>query len=205
MNITIIWASRWVGLATVKRALERWHIVTTLARSELSLPPSENIKTIQGNALKKENLQKSLEWCDALIVTLGNKNFGGTNLFSEFAGLLTEVSPKIPCIILTGFWSGKSGKYNTPIMKVFFALLLRKIYEDKTTMEEIIAKSQLLWTIVRPWLLTNGRFTGAYRVETSLFSGVNIWAISRTDVADFLIKEAENQKYTHQYPALSLK
>lgn len=212
MNITIVGASQGVWLATVKRALERWHTVTAVSRSETLLDPNflrfsfgDRLHAIRGSALDRDILKCSLVWSEALIVTLGNKSFWWTTLFSEFATLLTELNPQIPCIILTWFWSWDSGKYNTFFMKFFFALLLKRIYEDKTKMEEIVSKSELQWTIVRPWMLMDWELTESYRVETSLYSGISIWAISRADVADFLVKEAENQKYIHQYPALSLK
>ena len=70
-------------------------------------------------------------------------------------------------------------------------------------MEEIIEKSDLNWTIVRPGLLKDKPLTEKYKVETQLFKGVKIGSINRSDVADFMVKEAENQQYIKQYPALS--
>ena len=53
MNITIIGASAGVGLETVKRALQRNHRVTTLARSALPVTDMENtanLNTLKGSA-----------------------------------------------------------------------------------------------------------------------------------------------------------
>ena len=52
--------------------------------------------------------------------------------------------------------------------RVFLPLLLKQIYGDKDRHEEIIKSSGLEWIIARPGFLTNGPFTGDYRVLTDL-------------------------------------
>ena len=61
-------------------------------------------------------------------------------------------------------------------------------------MERTIAESGLDWTIVRPPQLTDKPFSGSYRVREGHlpFFGFNI---SRADVADCLIKTAEDGAY----------
>jgi putative NADH-flavin reductase len=57
-------------------------------------------------------------------------------------------------------------------------------------MEQVFEKSGLDWTIVRPPRLTDKPRTGAYRVrEDHLRFG---FTISRADVADFVLRCAEN-------------
>ena len=70
-------------------------------------------------------------------------------------------------------------------------------------MEEIISSSGLKWTIVRPGLLKNKPLAEKYKIETKLYKGIKIKSINRTDVADFMVKEAENPKYSRKYPALT--
>lgn len=208
MNITIIGASAGVGLETVKRALERNHKVTTLSRSDISLPTNANLITIKGSATNKDDLKKAIEKADAVIVALGTgKNMKATTLYSDFAKLLLEVQTKtnsqIPFIILTGFGAGDSGVYNSFLMKWFFKLFLKDVYAYKTKMEEIITNSKMKWEIVRPGLLKDKPLTERYRVETTLFNGMNIGSINRADVADFLVKQAENPTQLYKYCSLA--
>lgn len=210
MNITIIGASAGVGLETVKRALERKHNVTTLSRSEINLSSNSNLTTLKGSATNKDNLKKSIEKADAVIVALGTgKSMKPTTLYSDFAKLLVEVqsetNSQIPFIILTGFGAGESGQYNGFIMKLLFKFLLKDVYADKTKMEEIISNSKMKWEIVRPGLLKDKPLTEKYRAETKLYKGINIGSINRTDVADFLIKQAEKPTELNQYVSLSNK
>lgn len=210
MNITIIGASAGVGLETVKRALVRNHNVTTLSRSKISLQSSPNLTTINGSATNKDNLKKAIEKANAVIVALGTgKSMKSTTLYSDFAKLLTEVqietNSQIPFIILTGFGAGESGQYNGFIMKLFFRFLLKDVYADKTKMEEIITNSKMKWEIVRPGLLKDKPLTEKYRTETKLYQGINIGSINRSDVADFLVKQAENPSELFKYVSLSNK
>ncbi|MEI2754965.1 MAG: NAD(P)H-binding protein [Chitinophagaceae bacterium] len=149
---------------------------------------------------------------DVVIVTLGTGNSlipKATTLYSDFAKLLVEVqtesNTQIPFIVLTGFGAGDSGAYNGFITKIFFALILKEVYKDKTKMEEIIADSKIKWEFVRPGILKDKPLTEKYRVETTLFKGINIGGINRADVADYLVKQAENPSELYKYVSLSNK
>lgn len=208
MKITIIGASAGVGLETVKRALDRNHEVTTLSRSEIRVPDSSKLTAIKGSATHKADLKKAMEKADAVIVALGTgKSMKATTLYSDFATLLVEakaeINSDIPFIILTGFGAGESGAYNTIMMKIFFKLFLKDVYADKTKMEEIIAASNLKWIIVRPGVLKDKPLTEQYRTENRLFKGIHIGSINRADVADFMVKQAENPTALQQYISLS--
>jgi putative NADH-flavin reductase len=210
MNITIIGASAGVGIESVKRALQRNHKVTTLSRSDIQLPANENLISLKGSATNKDDLKKSIFNADAVIVALGTgKSIKATTLFSDFAKLLVEVQQEmnlqIPFIVLTGFGAGESGKYNSFLMKLFFRFLLKDVYADKTIMEEIIAKSNMKWEIVRPGILKDNPLTEEYRVETTLFNGIKIGDINRADVADYMIKQAENPTDLYKFVSLSHK
>lgn len=210
MNITIIGASAGVGLETVKRALDRNHKITTLSRSEIKLPSHKNLTTLKGSATNKDDLKKSIANADAVIVALGTgKSMKTTTLYSDFAKLLVEVqkemSTQIPFIVLTGFGAGESGAYHSFMMKLFFKFLLKDVYADKTKMEEIIAKSSMKWEIVRAGILKDNPLTEKYRAETTLFKGINIGNINRADVADYMVKQAENPTELFKYVSLSNK
>jgi putative NADH-flavin reductase len=210
MNITIIGASGGIGLEAVKRGLNRKHSITTLSRSEIDIAGKESIHKIQGDATNKTDLLKSIQNADAIIVTLGtSKHMKSTSLFSDFAKLIVEIHHEkkidIPFIFVTGFGAGESKNYVSWLIKLFLKYLLKDVYSDKTKMEEIITESDLNWTVVRPGRLLDKALTEKYRIENTLFKGINIGGINRTDVADFLIKQAENQTELRKYIGISEK
>ena len=103
-------------------------------------------------------------------------------------------------ICVTGFGAGDSrgrgGFYN-----VAFHLLLGRVYDDKDVQERIVRSSKLDWVIVRPVILTDGPKTNAYRALVD----PRDWTcgfISRADVADFLIKQIDDNAFLHKTPVL---
>ena len=210
MNITIIGASAGIGFETVKRGLNRNHSITTLSRSEIEIEEKKSLNMILGDATNKADLKNSIQQADAIIVTLGTgRNMKATTLFSDFAKLIVEINREkkmdVPFIFVTGFGAGESKNYVPWIVKLFLKYLLKDVYADKTKMEEIITNSDLNWTVVRPGRLLDKELTEKYRIENTLFKGINIGGINRADVADFLIKQAEKQTELKKYIALSEK
>jgi putative NADH-flavin reductase len=210
MNITIIGASAGIGLETVKRGLNRNHSINTLSRSEIEIEEKKSLNMILGDATNKADLINSIQQADAIIVTLGTgRNMKATTLFSDFAKLIVEINREkkmdVPFIFVTGFGAGESKNYVPWMVKLFLKYLLKGVYADKTKMEEIITNSDLNWTVVRPGRLLDKELTEKYRIENTLFNGINIGGINRADVADFLIKQAEKQTELKKYIALSEK
>ena len=78
---------------------------------------------------------------------------------------------------------------------------LKRVYDDKDVQEWIIRSSGLDWTIVRPGLLTNRPATGRYRVLTAS-KDWRFGAISRTDVADFLVRQIDDRALIGTTPLL---
>jgi len=210
MNITIIGASAGIGLQTVIRGLNRNHSITSLSRSEIEIEQNKSLKMILGDATNKADLLNSIQNADAIIVTLGaRKNMNSTTLFSDFAKLIVEIhienKIEIPLIFVTGFGAGESKNYVPWLVKMFLNYLLKDVYADKSKMEEIITNSDMNWTVVRPGRLLDKGLTEKYRIENTLFKGINIGGINRADVADFLIKQAEKQTELKKYIAISEK
>jgi len=71
-------------------------------------------------------------------------------------------------------------------------LLFPRTVADASAMERVFAESELDWTMVRPPELTDKPYTGTYRVRYGHLPRFG-FKISRADVADFLIKAAEDR------------
>ncbi|MBX3331420.1 MAG: NAD(P)H-binding protein [Nitrospira sp.] len=207
MKITVIGASAGIGLQCTRLALEKGREVTTLSRRTVPLPDHANLRRVQGSATDPNDVRAAVEGADAVLVTLGVKSPFTTTLFSDSARILLRVlqetgsSPIL--LVLTGFGAGDSWSYNPFPMKILFTLLLKKVYADKGEQERIIAGAYPRWEIVRPGRLTNGTMTGHYRVLDHLAEGMQVGAISRADVAHFMVTQAEQPTYLGKYVALT--
>lgn len=207
MKVTVIGASAGIGLEVTRIALQKGHEVTSLSRRSIPLPDHANLRRVQGSATNPNDVRAAVEGADAVLITLGVKSPLPTTLFSDSARLLLQVlqeTNSVPTlIVLTGFGTGDSWSYNSLPMKVLFTLLLKAVYADKSEQERVIAAGYPRWEIVRPGRLTNGAMTGHYRELDSLVNGMKVGAISRSDVAHFMVAQVENPTCLGKYPALT--
>ncbi len=207
MKIAVIGASAGVGRDLTRLALEKGHAVTTLSRRVVPLPDHAKLKRVQGSATSPNDVKAVVDGAGAILVTLGVNSPFATTLFSDSARLLLQVlqetGSSATLLVLTGFGTGDSWNYNALPMKILFTLLLKKVYADKSEQERLVAAGYPRWEIVRPGRLTNGAKTGRYRVLDELVNGMRVGAISRSDVADFMLAQAEQPTYLGKYVALT--
>ena len=105
-------------------------------------------------------------------------------------------------ICVTGFGAGDSRGRGGFLYSVAFHLLMGRVYDDKDAQERIVRRSKLDWVIVGPVILTNGPKTSAYRALVD----PRDWTcgfVSRADVADFLVKQIDDNTFLHKTPVLT--
>jgi putative NADH-flavin reductase len=210
-KLLIIGASRGTGLETVKAALRDGHKVRALARSAASIPIEKpDLEKLSGDALESDTIRNALEGVDVVIQTLGvdislRAIFEPTTLFSRSTRILVDAMKAAGVnrlIAVTGVGAGDSRGHGGILYDaVVFPLLLKRVYDDKDVQEWIIRSSGLVWTIVRPGLLTSGPATGRYRV-LSMPQEWRFGAISRADVADFLVRQIDDRTFIGATPLL---
>lgn len=208
-TVLVIGASRGIGLETVKAALIAGHVVRALARHAGSIASAHpNLVRIDGDATDPACLATAVAGADAVIETLGFHNYAArepVTLFSRatrhLVAAMQQAGPR-RLIAVTGLGAGDSRGIGNPIYtKLFFPLLLSRIYEDKDVQEQIIRDSGLDWTIVRPGLLTNGAATGRYRVLPERRDW-GVGSISRADVARFLVGQIADTSLIGKTPLI---
>lgn len=209
-TVLVIGASKGIGLETIKAGLAAGHTVKAFARSAPSIPLTDpKLEKIRGDALSLSDVQGALRGVDAVIQSLGvataQELIFGTTLFSNATRVLVEAmqSEGIKRLIaVTGAGAGNSRGRITPLYDyLMFPILLQRVYSDKDIAEDIIQKSTLVWTIVRPGMLTNGAATGKWKA----LPDINDWrggVISRADVGSFLISQIDDRSLLRQTPLL---
>lgn len=207
MKIIVIGASAGVGLLTVQQALAKGHAVTALARNTESLANHVRLTKINGSATSAADVRRALTGADAVIITIGSQNKKASTLYTDTAKAViaaaTDINLAAPVLAITGFGVGDSSAYLNLPMALVVKGLLREQTKDKAQLEALFAQSQLKWEMVRPGILSDGPLTKAYQVLPKLHRGIKVWKISRADVADFLLREAENPTLLYQRPAIT--
>jgi putative NADH-flavin reductase len=196
----------------VTQALEQGHTVTACVRIAAALGiKHENLNVFQGNVLDEQAVLSAVFGKDVVISALGSRTAGRrfepSDLIQGTRNIMTAIHQ---CEVrrslwVTSFGAGESLRQmgwlaRTVIVKGF----LRAAIEEKEIQERIITQSGGDWIIARPGGLTDGPRTGVYRVIPSDAPvRLSRLAISRADVADFLLKHLADNTYVRQAVGLS--
>jgi putative NADH-flavin reductase len=202
LKLVVLGATGATGLEVVRHATERGHSVTAFVRSPDRLAAVKNqIAIKKGDLLDSSQLSQGIEGHDAVISTFGPRlpvSKADANLLQRFATALTRAMERTGVrrvVVESVAFLFKDSII--PPAYLLGKLLFPSIVADSAAMERIFSESGVDWTIVRPPELTNKPYTGNYRVRDGhlpLFG----YKISRSNVADFMIKSAENQFTKHK-------
>lgn len=208
MRILVIGASKGIGLETVRQALDAGHEVRAFARSAAAIDLSNpKLEKVRGDALNSGDVEAALIGIDVVIQTLGvgfGDLFRPVRLFSDATRALIAAMKARGVerlISVTGFGAGDSRASISPLQRLPFQFVFGRAYDDKSMQERLIKASGLAWTIARPGVLTGGPRTGRYKILAQPSQWRN-GIIARADVADFLVRQIDDQTYVGQAPVL---
>ena len=196
MKLVVLGATGATGLEIVRQALERGHSVTALVRSPERLKPfGDRISVKQGDLLNSADLEWVIQGHDAVVSGFGPRlpvSKADAHLLQQFATALT--SAMLQAGVRRAVVESVAFLFKDSIIPpayILGKLLFPGIVADAAAMEEIFEKSGLDWTMVRPPELTDKSYTGKYRVREGHLPRFG-FKISRSDVADFMIRTVEN-------------
>ena len=201
MKILVFGATGGTGSLVVQQALAKGIEVTAFTRNPEKLKMRNvKLKTVQGDVLQQDSIDKIMPGHDAVICCLGAPAAKAGRLRSEGTkNIITAMTKygvsRLVCQTSLGYDDSKIVLCYTPFIfrKVVVPYLLKKTFEDHSLQENFIKQSNLNWTIVRAGSLTNGKKTGHYKQDFAYSDSSLKVKIARADVADFLIATLTNQ------------
>ncbi|HEX3444802.1 MAG TPA: SDR family oxidoreductase [Chthoniobacterales bacterium] len=194
MNVFILGATGGIGSALVEQALEHGHTVTAFVRSPEKITQSQpNLRIQQGDPRQTDPLAASMAGHDAVLSALGVRSLGKRTLLEDCVRSTVEAMRRSGVrrllIVSAALLFPDAGPLAPPLR-----FILHYNIVDSKAMEQVVAASDLDWTIARPPRLTDGKHTGRFRVEVGRLPK-NGFSISRADVAHFLLRAAEERTY----------
>ena len=198
MRLFVLGASGGIGRQIIDQALKRGDQVTAFVRSPEKLGPQRETLTIRrGDPRDVAELAQALPGHDAVLSMLGPPGPGPTTIMREGArstvAAMQAVGMRRLLVVSAAVLFDGAGI----IVGLMRRTLLRNVAQDSAEMEHIVMASGMDWTIARPPRLTNGPLTRRYKVEDGRMPRGK-WIVSRADVADFLLGELHEGKYTHK-------
>lgn len=218
MKLTIFGATGSTGQRLLERTIAQGHEVTAFYRNPSKMKARhERLIRFQGDVSDSEAVEEAITGREAVISVLGGKpsnplhplragvaNGPGSVSAENIVAAMSKHG--VRRFVCQTAWGTAESRESLDIpgfvfVKLLMPLLLRDEYADKDVQERIIRHSGLDWIIVRPMILTNGRWTGNYRAGTDLMPGCQPY-ISRADVADFLTRQLTDEAFLGQTPAI---
>jgi putative NADH-flavin reductase len=203
MNILILGATGRTGRLFAQAAVSGKHKVTAIIRdkAKANVP---GVTYLEGSPTDSDLLNSALEGMDAVVVSL-NINRTSDSPFAKVVSPVTLISDSVRALVpamekngvrrivsVSAFGVGDSWKD----MAFFVRWIIRssniwKAYEDHDRQEQILRKSDLEWTIVRPVML-NDKDMDENKATTGKPSASSV---SRKGLARFILDALESGKY----------
>ena len=204
IGVAVLGASGATGRHVVHAALRRGHEVTALVRRPGSFTPAERLsEVIWTDLFDRATVASALTGMGAVVSTLGGAVKGPTTVCTD--GIRSAVAGMDQVGVSRLVAVSAHGVAETHDRSLYSLAVWAGAAErmrDKETMESLITASDLDWTIVRPPALNNTPATSRYRVATDL--PIHLWtSIGRADLADFLVREAEQPQYVGAFPRIT--
>jgi len=207
LKLVVLGATGSTGLEIVRQAIQHGHAVTALVRSPDGLKQfADRITVYRGNLLNSTDLEHAVQGHDAVLSAFGPRmpiSKQDADLLQRFAVALTLAMPRTGvrrAVVESVAFLFKDSI--VPPAYLFGRLFFPAVVADASAMERVFKESGLDWTMVRPPQLTDKPYTGKYRVGVGRLP-VFGFKISRADVADFMIKAAEDPSSIHKIIGVS--
>lgn len=203
-RIVVLGASGATGQLVVSTALERGHDVTAVVRRPGAFEPRELLHEAMWTDLGDVRaLSEVIAGTDVVISALGGAAKGPTTVCTEgMRSAVTAMGQVGVKRLLAVSAHGVAETHDQSLYSLAVWAGVAGRMRDKESMESVITRSQLAWTLVRPPSLRNRPPTGHYRVGTDL--RIRLWSsIGRADLAAFLVTEVEEPRFIHAFPRVS--
>ncbi|PZR27813.1 MAG: hypothetical protein DI535_08670 [Citrobacter freundii] len=216
MRILLLGATGRTGRRLLSQALSRGHEVHVVVRDRHKITITDpGLFVLQGHPADKACLDKAIKGCEAVISTLNISRYNDfpwtplrtpKSFLSDVMAQIISLAPEhhINRVIFTSAWGVGETEAELP---GWFRWLVKKSnlrypYADLLKTEELVKRSSLEWTAVRPTILTNSRKIAVAKLSypgnkpSSLF-------ISRASVASFMLDALEKGLCVRETPTIT--
>ena len=202
MKIIVIGASQGTGALCVKAVLAKGHTATAFARSpgKLELTHPQLTKVV-GDFHDAKSVNEAVKGHDAVIICASATSLSAFKTKPDYFSSGTRHCIEAMkahgikrLIVLSAAGAGDSIKTAPWFLKTFvIGGILKRAFRDHDVQERITQDSGLEYVIARPTRLTNGTAKGEYTKTAEIVSVPG--AISRADVADFMVEACESSSF----------
>ena len=209
-TIAIFGATGRTGVLFVEKALAAGHSVRALVRNPKKMTVKhKNLHLITGDALNAADVQKTIAGADGVVSCLGQDAASQPDFQTRATRLIIAAMQQQGIRRLVSLTGGgvRDAARDKPgfmdnlivfIMKNVAGKMAKNALTDGISHAEAIKATNLDWTIARGPMLTEDPAKGSYVVgDVGTVKGIKL---TRTDLAEFMLREFTEKKYLRQMP-----
>ena len=205
-KIAVIGGTGKSGTYLVAELLRRNIPVKLLLRTQSTFEISNPlVEIIRGDARDYESIEELLEGCDAVISTLGQPK-NEPSIFSDATQNILRVMKELKIlryIVTTGLNVDAPGDKKRESVRLATAWMHQnypKTTKDKQVEYELLAESDIHWTLVRLPMIIQTEEHFPVKVDLKDCPGENI---SAADLACFLVDQLSSEEYIRKSPFIA--
>lgn len=211
MKLALFGATGSTGLHIIEEALKQGHSLAVYTRDANKLAGiAGTVEVIVGDLQDRDAIAKCIQGADAVISALGPNSIkvqGDRPVMHGLANIIAAMRNagvrRLLQVSTASYPSPQDGLALSSLVAVlFFKVFVRKAYDDIRATGELIASSDLDWTLVRiPFLKdapANGKIDVGWYGKTKLGS-----KLSRGNLAQFLVQQASGRKFVRSAPGIA--
>ncbi|EKF54576.1 NAD-dependent epimerase/dehydratase family protein [Galbibacter marinus] len=202
MEILIIGATGRTGRLIMRLALEEGHHVTAFVRSAEKLNrPLTGVRIVQGDSTDEKEIQNVIfqHKFDAVVVAVGSETFKSSKVRTQttrnVVDALENRSSSTRLWIVSSAGSNESMDQLDFFSRTFIKNILKGHISDHNKQENLVQKSILPYTIVRPTGLKETGMINDHDYIVITKGPILTNSIRRGDLAHFIVSNIGSQEY----------
>lgn len=211
MHIAVFGANGPTGRLLTKQALAEGHAVTAVTRHPETFPlRHDGLRVLAGDVFDPAAVERAVAGQDAVLSSLGVPfTRKPITVYSQGAANILRAMDRngvrrFVCISssATGTEHDTGGGFifDNVLQPLIISTIGRTTYADMARMEALVMNSQLDWVVVRPSGLFETPVVTDYRVAEAHVRGQ---FTSRTDLADFMLRQVTTDQYLRKVMAVA--
>ncbi|WP_410575192.1 NAD(P)-dependent oxidoreductase [Amycolatopsis sp. cmx-4-61] len=209
-KLVIFGANGATGHAIVEQALHAGHHVRAVVRNPDTFRrvPEElqpALEIVKGDVLDHDDVHAAIRGQDAVISAIGPSGTHSGGLYSRSARhfVTAMAAENVARIVVLSSSGVRRGDPHHPLWyRALARTVMRELYGDMETMENILERSELSWTAVRPSRIIDEPVSGGYRIGDNE-NPEGGTTINRSDLARFVLQAATEDTWSRRRPTLA--
>jgi putative NADH-flavin reductase len=204
MRIVVFGASGGTGSQAVQQGASAGHLVTAVTRRPHAFAGGALVRNVVVPDLTLPGaIEHVVRDQDAVISALGTDAKGPVSVCTDgIRSILAAMQHTGTRRLIAVSAHGAAETHDRSLYSLAVWATLADKMRDKEAMERLVQDSGVDWTIVRPPALNDKPGQGRYRTGTDLRIRLTS-AISRADLGDFLVREAQTPAYLHRFARIA--